>query len=89
MSEPTVLTPTEKIELGTQRVIADLEAQLHATDVARLELLAEVERLQRAEAFAIRMWERTQKDAAQLLGERGPQRCQPATQSWREYGGTP
>ena len=23
------------------------------------------------------------------LGERGPQRCQPATQSWREYGGTP
>ena len=33
-------------------------------------LHAEVERLQRAEAFAIRMWERTQKDAAQLLGER-------------------
>ena len=23
------------------------------------------------------------------LGERGPQRCQPATIAWREYGGAP
>ena len=49
MSEPAILTPSEKIERGTQRVIAGLEAQLHATDVARLEALAEVERLQARE----------------------------------------
>lgn len=56
------------------------EGRLHTQAADRIEALeAEVERLTKAEAFAIRMWERTQKDASGLIEERERLRADLAT----------